>query len=149
VKARARNKATVSASPSTNTAVVLEVGASPKGQASCDTAASKWMSACCAMLDCGLPVMQIRRTFLRLMAGMMARISSFSPELDRAIITSPSTTMPKSPWAASAGWIKNAGVPVEASEAAILRPMWPLLPMPVITTRPLALKIASTAWLKR
>ena len=29
-----------------------------------------------------------------------------------------------------------AGVPVEASVAAILRPMWPLLPMPITTTRP-------------
>ena len=29
-----------------------------------------------------------------------------------------------------------AGVPVEASVAAILRPTWPLLPMPMTTTRP-------------
>ena len=29
-----------------------------------------------------------------------------------------------------------AGVPVDASVAAILRPTWPLLPMPMTTTRP-------------
>ena len=39
--------------------------------------------------------------------------------------------------AASPGWTKNAGVPVEASVAAILRAMWPLLPMPETMTRPL------------
>ena len=44
--------------------------------------------------------------------------------------------MPRSPWLASAGWTKSAGVPVEASVAAILRATWPLLPMPVTTTRP-------------
>ena len=45
--------------------------------------------------------------------------------------------MPRSPWLASAGWTNSAGVPVEASVAAILRATWPLLPMPVTTTRPL------------
>ena len=44
--------------------------------------------------------------------------------------------MPRSPWLASAGWTKSAGVPVEARVAAILRATWPLLPMPVTTTRP-------------
>ena len=41
-----------------------------------------------------------------------------------------------------------AGVPVEASVAAILRPMWPLLPMPMTTTRPRTSSIRSTAWAK-
>ena len=44
--------------------------------------------------------------------------------------------MPRSPWLASAGCTNSAGVPVEASVAAILRPTWPLLPMPITTTRP-------------
>ena len=44
--------------------------------------------------------------------------------------------MPRSPWLASPGCTKNAGVPVEASVAAILPPIWPDLPMPVTTTRP-------------
>ena len=46
--------------------------------------------------------------------------------------------MPRSPWLASAAWTKNAGVPVEASVAAILRAMWPDLPMPVTIKRPRA-----------
>jgi hypothetical protein len=36
-------------------------------------------------------------------------------------------TMPRSPWLASAGWTKKAGVPVEASVAATLRPTWTAL----------------------
>ena len=39
--------------------------------------------------------------------------------------------MPMSPWLASPGCTKNAGVPVLARVAAILPPMWPDLPMPV------------------
>ena len=44
--------------------------------------------------------------------------------------------MPRSPWLASAGWTKLAGVPVDANVAAILRATWPLLPIPVTMTRP-------------
>ena len=44
--------------------------------------------------------------------------------------------MPRSPWLASAGCRKNAGVPVLASVAAILPPTWPDLPIPETTTRP-------------
>ena len=44
--------------------------------------------------------------------------------------------MPRSPWLASPGCRKNAGVPVLASVAAILCATWPDLPMPVTTTRP-------------
>ena len=46
--------------------------------------------------------------------------------------------MPRSPWLASAACTKKAGVPVEASVAAILRATWPDLPMPVTITRPRA-----------
>ena len=46
--------------------------------------------------------------------------------------------MPRSPWLASLGCTKKAGVPVEAKVAAIFWPTWPLLPMPVTITRPLA-----------
>ncbi len=53
--------------------------------------------------------------------------------------------MPRSPWLASPGWTKKAGVPVEAKVAAILRPTWPDLPMPVTITRPRAPRIRSTA----
>src|SRR5580700_5465853 len=53
--------------------------------------------------------------------------------------------MPRSPWLASAACTKNAGVPVDASVAAIFLPTWPDLPMPVTMTRPRALRIVSTA----
>ena len=50
--------------------------------------------------------------------------------------------MPRSPWLASPGCTKKAGVPVEASVAAILRATWPDLPMPLTTTRPLQARIS-------
>ena len=53
--------------------------------------------------------------------------------------------MPRSPWLASPGWTKSAGVPVEAKVEAILRATWPLLPMPVTTTRPRAAAQRSSA----
>ena len=53
--------------------------------------------------------------------------------------------MPRSPWLASAGWTNCAGVPVEASVAAILRPTWPDLPMPETITRPRTSSIIATA----
>src|SRR5262245_29899825 len=53
--------------------------------------------------------------------------------------------MPRSPWLASAAWTKKAGVPVEASVAAILRAMCPDLPMPVTINRPCACRMVSTA----
>src|SRR5687768_1149119 len=56
---------------------------------------------------------------------------------------------PRSPWTASAGWRKNAGVPVLASVAAILRQTMPDFPMPVTITRPLQWRTSSTARAKR
>jgi hypothetical protein len=38
---------------------------------------------------------------------------------------------------------KHGRVPVDASVAAILRPIWPLLPMPITTTRPRTASIIS------
>ena len=66
----------------------------------------------------------------------MAAISSDSPLLEIASTRSAAVIMPRSPWLASAGCTNMAGVPVDASVAAILRPIWPLLPMPITTTRP-------------
>ena len=54
------------------------------------------------------------------------------------MMTSSGVIMPRSPWLASAACTKKAGVPVEASVAAILRATWPDLPSPVTMTRPLA-----------
>ena len=53
--------------------------------------------------------------------------------------------MPMSPWMASAGCRKRAGLPVEVMVAAILRPISPDLPMPVTTTWPRHWKRRSTA----
>ena len=64
------------------------------------------------------------------------------------MITSSGVIMPRSPWLASLGCTKKAGVPVEAKVAAILRPTWPDLPMPVTITRPRAPRIRSTAAMK-
>ena len=71
------------------------------------------------------------------MCGSSVRISAVSPEFDSASTRSWRVIMPMSPWLASAGCRKKAGVPVLASVAAILRPTCPDLPMPVTTTRPL------------
>ena len=62
--------------------------------------------------------------------------------------TSSEVTIPRSPWLASAGWTKKAGVPVLASVAAILRAICPDLPIPDTTTRPRQPSSSATAWTK-
>ena len=57
-------------------------------------------------------------------------------------------TAPKSPWYASRGFMKNDGVPVLDSVAAIFAPMCPLFPTPVTTTFPSHSSIIFTALLK-
>ena len=148
VKPRASSRATARASPITSAAVVLEVGASPNGQASFGTFTHRWISAARAMLLSGRLVMQISFTCWRFRTGISARISFDSPEFDNAITTSCGVTMPKSPCAASPGWTKNADVPVLAKVAAILRPIWPDLPIPITTTFPPQRKIVSQARVK-
>ena len=103
-------------------AVVLAVGARLSGQASWSTALSSTRSAWRASDDPARPVIATSVTPMRLIAGRMAASSSLSPELEIASTTSPGITMPRSPWLASAGCTKKAGVPVDASVAAILRP---------------------------
>ena len=126
-------------------AVVLAVGARLCGQASLSTELSSTASAWRASVDSGRPVSAIRGTPMRLMSGRMALSSSLSPLLLMPSTTSAAVIMPRSPWLASAGCTNMAGVPVEASVAAILRPMWPLLPMPMTTTRPRQANMAATA----
>ena len=75
----------------------------------------------------------------------MSDSSGVSPDQDSASTTSCGPIMPRSPWLASAGWTKWLGVPVEARVAAILRPTWPDLPMPVTTTLPPAASITAAA----
>src|SRR5262245_22841165 len=74
--------------------------------------------------------------------------STVSPDHDSAMMTSSGVIMPRSPWLASLGCTKKAGVPVEASVAAILRPTCPDLPIPVTITRPRARETSSTASMK-
>ena len=116
-------------------AVVEDVGARFIGHASSVTLTSRTTSDCRASVDFGWPVRRMIGTPRRLSGGRIASISSVSPEFDKASTTSPRATMPMSPWTPSAGCRKNAGVPVEASVAAILRPTRPDLPMPVTMTR--------------
>ena len=137
-KPRASSTARASASPSASAAVVLAVGARPSGQASVSTAASRCTSDACASDD-------------RLVAGEGDDARALALEVrhqQHELVglagvrqhhtTSSAVIMPRSPWAASAGCTKNAGVPVEASVAASLRATWPDLPMPETTTRPRA-----------
>src|SRR3546814_177801 len=80
---------------------------------------------------------------------MMSLSSSVLPEFDSAMTPSRAVIMPRSPWLASPGWTKRAGVPVEARVAAILRATWPLLPMPVTVTRPSIAARRATASIKQ
>ncbi len=148
LKPRASSSATASASPKASCAVVLAVGARLSGQASLSTLLSSVTPECRASVDCRPPVMATSGTPRRLSTGRMAVSSSLSPLLEIASTTSAAVIMPRSPWLASAGCTKMAGVPVDASVAAILRPMWPLLPMPITTTRPLHSSICCTACAK-
>ena len=148
-KPRASSSATARASPSASCTVVLVVGARLSGQASRSTLLSSTMSAWRARVDCAPPVMATSGTPRRRSMGRMAVSSVLSPLLEMASTRSCGVTMPRSPWLASAGCTKKAGVPVEASVAAILRPMWPLLPMPMTTARPLTCSMRCTAWAKR
>ena len=142
---RASSSATASASPSASCAVVLAVGARLSGQASFSTPLSSTTSAWRARVERGWPVIATSGAPRRFTSGTMAASSSLSPRLEMASTTSTALIMPRSPWLASAGCTNIAGVPVDASVAAILRPTWPLLPMPITTTRPATSSISATA----
>src|SRR5919201_3477557 len=103
------------------------------------------MSASRASAELALPVMAMSFAPRRLTSGTMSRSSSLAPEDEMAMNTAPASIMPRSPWLASAACTKYAGVPVLAMVEAILRAMWPLLPMPLTTTRPLRVAMSSSA----
>ncbi len=126
---------TARASPIASATVVLAVGANPSGQASFTRTLST-TSPARASDDSGLPVMTINLIPCSLKCGSSLRISSVSPLLETARITSPFITMPRSPCMPSPEWRKNAGVPVLAKVAAILRQIKPDFPSPVTTTLP-------------
>src|SRR5690606_21044467 len=144
-KPRRSSRATASASPSASMAVVEVVGARPIGQASGRGGSTSVRSAACARVLSARPTIARSAIEKRRVYATMSASSGVSPELDRASTASSAVIMPRSPWLASAGWTYSAGVPVEASVAAILRPTWPLLPMPVTTVRPRVLARRSTA----
>ena len=80
--------------------------------------------------------MTMSGTARRFRCGSSSTSSGVSPELDSASTASVRVIIPRSPWPASAGCRKKAGVPVLASVAAILPATCPDLPIPVTTTRP-------------
>ena len=109
------------ASPKAICMVVEVVGARPLGQASSALGRTSATSAARASALSRSAVMAISGRPKRLACWTTSRSSGVSPDHDSASTTSPSATMPRSPWLASAGCRKKAGWPVEASVAAILR----------------------------
>ena len=125
-----------SASPITSAAVVLEVGARFSGHASSATETKRCASDARPSVEFASPVMLINGVPRRWIRGSSKTISAEVPLFDKARTTSLDVSMPRSPCEASAGCMKNAGVPVDASVAAILLPICPDLPIPVTTIRP-------------
>ena len=113
------SKTTARASPIARAAVVLAVGASPRGHASFGTATFKTASARLAMVDSEPPVIAIIETFLffRLLSSRFN--SAVSPLYEMARTTSLGSTMPRSPCIASTGCRKKEAVPVLFKVAAI------------------------------
>ena len=106
------------------------------------------MSASLESLESLLPVIATIFIPIFLMTGIKEMISSVSPEFDRTRTISSLSIIPKSPWIASLGWIKKAGVPVLANVAAILSAMCPDLPKPITIILPLQLMQSSQASVK-
>ncbi len=129
VKPRASRTVTANASPIASVAVVLAVGARFNGQASSATLTSSVTFAARPRVESVLPTRTMSGTASRFRCGSSRTSSGVSPEFDRASTTSVRVIIPRSPWLASAGWRKKAGVPVLARVAAILPAMWPDLPI--------------------
>ena len=132
-------RATASASPIASAAVVLLVGARLSGQASFFTHTLMWALLYFASSEFSLPVIEMMGMFMCSTMGMKRSSSSVCPELLSASTMSSEVITPKSPWKTSNGLMKNAGVPVDDSVAAILAPICPLLPTPVTMILPLQL----------
>ena len=101
--------------------VVEVVGARPIGQASAAAGSVSATSAARASVELARAVIATSGRANRRECATRSASSAVSPELDSASTASPGTIMPRSPCEASAGWTNSAGVPVEASVAAILR----------------------------
>src|SRR6266542_1653291 len=98
--------AIASASPTARRAVVEAVGARFKGQASREIETESVRSAARAMDESGAPVMAIVRSDRARAKSSSRTISGDSPEAERANTMSPATSIPRSPWEASAAWRK-------------------------------------------
>ena len=140
--------ATARASPMAICAIVELVGARFSGQASFSTPTFRKQVEYLANSDSGLPLMPIIGICMCSTMGMNRSSSSVCPELEMASTTSSGVITPRSPWNTSRGLMKNEGVPVEESVAAIFAPMCPLLPTPVTMTLPLHSYISETAFSK-
>ena len=90
VKPFISSRATVSASPTTSWAVVLEVGARLCGEASESTVERKTMSADFAKKDSVSDTIAISRLLLRFISGIKTLISGVLPLFDMQITTSSS-----------------------------------------------------------
>ena len=137
--------ATASASPITSCAAELLVGARFRGSASRSTLTLRWQVEYFPNSEVGLPLMAMMGICICSTMGINRSSSSVCPEFEMASTTSSLAITPRSPWNTSSGLMKNDGVPVDDSVAAIFAPMWPLFPTPVTITFPLQLYIMSTA----
>ncbi len=135
------------ASPKIKAIVVLDVGASSRGQASFKTGVIKTTSDSFASLESTLAVIETNFAPIFLIVGIRFSNSSLSPDLPMAMIMSSHEMIPASPWAASAGCKKTEGVPVEDKVEEIFFPTSPDLPTPVTINFPLHSKISSIACL--
>jgi len=142
---RNSDRAIARASPIARVAVVLAVGARSCGHASISTLTSSTRSARRARLEPDSDVRATTEIPNLPITGIRLSSSSDSPLLEMARTRSPATSTPTSPWAASPGWRKMAGVPVEENVDASFRATFPDFPIPVTTTRPVMESIRRTA----
>ena len=138
---RISNKATAKASPIAKVAVVLAVGARSRVQASFSTDVSRYISDPFAKVEFCRPINPIIVTPFLCIAGRIWINSIVSPLLLTISNTSSLVIMPRSPWVASAGWTKWAGVPVDAMVEAIFCEIKPDFPNPDTIRRPAHSKI--------
>ncbi|MPM49943.1 hypothetical protein SDC9_96677 [bioreactor metagenome] len=110
----------LNASPITSVAVVEVVGANPSGHASFSTPTLITSSASLASGEPGFPVMAIRRLPIFFKGAITFIISDELPLFEINRTMSFFAIIPKSPCMASAALIKMVGVPVDASDEAIL-----------------------------
>src|SRR6185312_16027947 len=82
------------------------------------------------------PTMAMMLTPNRRSCSSSGNSSSVAPLFEKRMATSDGPTMPRSPCTLSTGCRNMAGVPVDVSVAAILRPISPDLPTPATITRP-------------